>query len=70
MRVADRLALAAAPVFALMALLTQFGRVDPASMLCGAGGSTLGGMAPMYLLMTLFHAPPWIRLVGSPPARP
>ena len=27
-----------------------------------------GGMAPMYALMALFHAAPWVRLVGRQPA--
>jgi hypothetical protein len=59
-RTADRLALAAAPGFALMALLTAAGG-GAAEMLCGAV-SPFGGMVPMYLLMSVFHAGPWLRL--------
>jgi hypothetical protein len=25
----------------------------------------LGGMAPMYLLMSAFHAPPWLKLISG-----
>jgi len=39
------------------------GRAD---MLCGAGqGSLLGGMVPMYLLMSAFHSAAWLRLIGE-----
>jgi hypothetical protein len=61
---ADWLCLAAAPTFAMMALLT--GATDGHSdMLCSAAqhASTLGGMAPMYLLMSACHATPWLKLV-------
>ncbi len=57
---ADWLSLAAAPTFAAMALLTGVLGVDPASVVCMAvqGGPPLSGMAPMYVLMSLFHAAP------------
>ena len=66
---ADWLCLAAAPTFAIMALLTAVlgGRAD---MLCSAAqdasalGGSLGGMVPMYLLMSAFHAAPWLKLVA------
>ncbi|MFO1061791.1 MAG: hypothetical protein U1E53_33070 [Dongiaceae bacterium] len=64
---ADWLCLAAAPSFAAMALLDGLGGVGgPAALLCGAGhgGAPLGGMVPMYLLMSLFHAAPWLRLLA------
>jgi hypothetical protein len=59
---ADWLYLAAAPTFAIMALLTGvFG--GPADGLCAAAGvSPLVGMTPMYLLMSAFHLAPWLRL--------
>ncbi|MBR0827906.1 hypothetical protein JQ596_20445 [Bradyrhizobium manausense] len=57
--------LAAAPTFAIMAVLTGvFG--GSADALCSAtGASSLGGMVPMYLLMTAFHSAPWLKLIGS-----
>jgi hypothetical protein len=58
---ANWLHLAAAPAFAFMALLTGLSGGD---MLCGAA-SPLGGMAPMYLLMSAFHLPPWLRLMAG-----
>ena len=62
---ADWLCLAAAPTFALMALLTGV-LGGPADMICAAahGASPFGGMAPMYWLMSAFHAAPWLRLIS------
>ncbi len=60
------LGLAAAPTFAFMALWTGLfsGQAD---MLCMAmqGSSPMSGMTVMYLLMSLFHAAPWLRLISS-----
>jgi hypothetical protein len=63
---ANRLALAAAPSFAIMALLTGVLGGSQPDMLCSAmhGGYVLGGMVPMYLLMSLFHSAPWLRLIA------
>jgi hypothetical protein len=63
---ADWLCLAAAPTFALMALLTGALGGGPADMICSAahGGSPFGGMVPMYWLMSAFHAAPWLRLIS------
>ena len=60
------LSLAAAPTFAIMALLTGLGG-GPPDMLCSAAqdASPLSGMVPMYLLMSAFHAVPWLKLVSS-----
>ena len=57
------LSLAAAPTFAAMALLTSVDGGTP-DVLC-SGGSPLGGMAVMYLLMSAFHAAPWLKLISG-----
>ena len=63
---ADWLYLAAAPTFAIMALLTGVLGGGPADALCSiAGMSPLGGMMPMYLLMSAFHLAPWLKLVAG-----
>jgi hypothetical protein len=63
---ADWLYLAAAPTFAIMALLTGVlgGSLD---MLCSSAqdASPLSGMVPMYLLMSAFHSAPWLKLVSG-----
>ncbi|HEY3852366.1 MAG TPA: hypothetical protein VGL87_15430 [Steroidobacteraceae bacterium] len=57
------LSLAAAPTFAMMALLTRIHGGSMPDMLCPAGQEAwpLSGMVPMYLLMTAFHLSPWLR---------
>lgn len=60
------LGLSAAPTFAIMAVLTAVLGGGPADMLCSAGhGSLLGGMVPMYLLMSAFHASAWLKLISE-----
>jgi hypothetical protein len=61
------LSLAAAPTFAVMALLTGEVDVGPPGMLCSATQHTspLSGMAVMYLLMSAFHSMPWLKLISS-----
>jgi hypothetical protein len=68
---ADCLSLAAAPTFAMMALLTAVGG-GPLDALCSAapGASPLTGMVPMYLLMAAFHSAAWLRLISGRRARP
>jgi uncharacterized membrane protein YkvI len=65
-RVAEYLRYAAAPTFAILALLTGLLSSDPAHTLCAGmqGGSIVGGMSLMYLLMAGFHSPPWLRLIA------
>lgn len=62
---ADWLSLAAAPTFAMMALLTAVS--GDADMICSAAqdASPLSGMAMMYLLMSAFHLAPWLKLVAG-----
>ena len=64
---ADWLCLAAAPTFAMMALLTGVLGGGPPDMLCSTaqGASPLNGMVPMYLLMSAFHSAPWLKLISS-----
>jgi len=64
---ADFLCLAAAPAFAIMALLTGVLGGGPQDMLCSAAqdASPLSGMVPMYLLMSAFHSAPWLKLIAS-----
>jgi hypothetical protein len=63
--IADWLCLAAAPTFAVMALMTAVLGSGPPHILCSAArdASPLSGMVPMYLLMSAFHAAPWLKLI-------
>jgi len=64
-RVAGFLHLAAAPTFAVMALATAVPG-GGADVLCSAtAASPFGGMVPMYLLMSAFHATPWLKLIAG-----
>jgi hypothetical protein len=63
-RAGDWLCLAATPTFAIMALLTDvFGGPDICSVAPGA--FPLSGMVPMYLLMSIFHSGPWLKLISG-----
>ena len=58
--------LAAAPTFALMALVTSVLDSGASHALCSGGANFgLGGMAPMYVLMAVFHSMPWLKLVSD-----
>ena len=63
--VADWLRLAAAPTFAIMALLTALLGGSMPDGLCAPGASAMTGMVPMYLLMSVFHATPWLTLISD-----
>jgi hypothetical protein len=60
------LSLAAAPTFAIMALLTGLLDTGMPDVLCATAhsASPLTGMVPMYLLMSAFHSAPWLRLIS------
>ena len=60
---ADFLYLAAAPTFAIMALLTSVLGGGAVEAFCSAA-SPLSGMVPMYLLMSAFHLAPWLKLIS------
>ena len=66
LRVSNCVHLAAAPTFAIMALLTAVVS-DSADMLCSAAhdASPLTGMVAMYVLMSIFHSLPWLKLISS-----
>jgi CBS domain containing-hemolysin-like protein len=60
------LGLAAAPSFAIMAVLTVVLGGSGPDMLCASmqDASPLSGMIPMYLLMSAFHSAPWLQLIS------
>jgi hypothetical protein len=60
------LSLAAAPTFAMMALLTWIHGGGMPDILCSAaqGASPLTGMVAMYSLMSAIHLAPWLRLLS------
>ena len=58
------LSLAAAPTFAIMALLTGVLGGGSPDALC-SNASPLSGMVPMYLLMSAFHSAPWLKLIAG-----
>jgi hypothetical protein len=64
---ADWLCLAATPAFAIMALLTAVHGDGQMAVMCSGApdASPLDGMVPMYLLMSAFHAAPWLRLISA-----
>jgi hypothetical protein len=68
---ADWVGLAAAPTFAIMALLTGALGGGAPDMFCSAAhdASPLSGMVPMYMLMSAFHSAPWLKLISRRHAR-
>jgi hypothetical protein len=60
------LSLAAAPTFAMMALLTWVHGGGMPDMLCSVaqGASPLTGMVAMYWLMSAVHLAPWLKLLS------
>jgi hypothetical protein len=62
---ADWLCLAAAPAFAIMAVVTVLFRSQ--DIVCSAvhGASPLNGMVWMYVLMSGFHSAPWLKLLSA-----
>jgi len=63
--IVEWLSLAAAPTFAVMALLAAVAGNGPLDSLCAAATSPVGGMVPMYLLMSTFHSAPWLKLISG-----
>lgn len=63
-----RLGLAASPVFAAMAWITASHAAPAGLCMTEPGVLPMDPMAWMYLLMSVFHAAPWLRLVANRPA--
>jgi hypothetical protein len=63
---ADGLRFVAAPSFAAMALFSGLQGSGP-DILCASGHDMLAltGMVPMYLLMSVLHLAPWLKLVAG-----
>jgi isocitrate/isopropylmalate dehydrogenase len=59
---AKAISYAASPTFALMALVTQVHGSTPDMM--GMPMASPTGMTAMYLLMSVFHASPWLNLLA------
>lgn len=58
------LSYAAAPAFAVMAVVTGV-PTGAMPVTCLGGPETfLGGMAWMYVMMSVVHLPPWLRLLS------
>jgi hypothetical protein len=57
------LGLAAAPTFAAMALWTALLSSPPDMCSAMRGSAAMNGMTLMYLLMSVFHASPWLKLI-------
>jgi len=66
LRLADWLALAAAPTFALMAVVTGILDSGAHQMPCSAAMhmSPVSGMVLMYVLMSGFHSTPWLKPIS------
>lgn len=62
---AEGLHLMAAPTFAIMALVTGISGNGAAATLCAHDASPLGSMAAMYVLMSMFHLTPWLKLLSK-----
>ena len=64
--IANGLRFAAAPTFALMALLNAMARDGRSDVICSAmpTGAPLGDMTVMYLLMCAFHLVPWLKRIS------
>ena len=64
---ANIMCLAAAPTFAVMALLSCLPAGNPHEMICSMmpHAAPLNGMAWMYLLMSAVHTVPWLRLIAG-----
>src|SRR5689334_22785634 len=62
----DWIGLAAAPTFAAVALVSGLSGGGAHDALCASmqTAGPVSGMTFMYLLMSVFHTAPWLRLIG------
>lgn len=62
---ADWVCLAAAPTFAIMALLAAVAGGDGDVRICSTApaAAPMSEMVLMYVLMSAFHSPPWLKLI-------
>jgi hypothetical protein len=58
------LSLAASPALAIMALFAATNA--PRIAICSSTMPPIDGMAWMYILMSLFHVSPWLKLASHP----
>lgn len=61
------LGLAASPTFALMAWVSVSEQTPMAICSSASGLLPINGMTWMYLLMSLFHVSPWLKLAAGRP---
>ncbi len=61
------LTLAASPIFALMAWIAAKAASPPPLCSSDPTMAPIGGMTAMYLLMSLFHLSPWLKLASGRP---
>jgi len=64
-RVAAWLGILATPTFAALAVLTHVGNGSAMHTVCDADAPPMAGMDAMYLLMSVFHSTPWLKLVAK-----
>lgn len=64
-RIAAWLGILATPTFAALAVLNHVGKGGAMHMVCGVDASPMAGMDAMYVLMSIFHSGPWLRLVAK-----
>lgn len=64
--VAGWLSLAATPTFAIMALISSVTAIGQPDVICSATHDMLPltGMISMYVLMSVFHLTPWLKLAS------
>ncbi|SOB91525.1 hypothetical protein [Thalassospira xiamenensis] len=67
LRIARLLPFTASPAFALMALVTGISEAGSTNIICLTTDdiSYFNDMVAMYLLMSFFHLPPWLKALSG-----